>query len=159
MYEIISLITKLVAEKGWEKYLKEADYKSHKKAIREHLKRELRLNIDIIGEFFPTPTKSISPNQISIVFNALKSSAFDSISQSVIPLSKLLDEEINPQIYSKTNQQYLKRCSNDTHLHNLIERTYFRINISKIYVDFPNTKIDVGYLKFLMLSSAKALKY
>jgi hypothetical protein len=160
MYEVVSLITKFLAEKGLEKYLKTIEFKSHKQTVVEHLIRELQLNISIIDEFFPdTTSKKLAPNQISHIFNALKTSAFDSISQSAIPLSKLLEEKNNPEVFSTTNKQYLKLCANDSHLHNLIERTYFRINISKIYVEFPNSKIDIGYLKFLILSSTKALKH
>lgn len=120
----------------------------------------MRLNVEIISELIPDSEdyKGIEVIHHSKAFEAMRTTAFDSIASGVVPLSKLLSNEIDSKIYSKTKSIYLERCKNYKIQYQLIEQTYLRIKISKVYSASPGSKLDIEYLKFLLLSSIKALK-
>ena len=160
MLGIVDLIFKEVVDKGYTEYVKNKEFKTHVKAIKERLKLELRLNIEIISAFFPEANykESVAPHEFSKAFNAIRTSAFSSLSDGVIPLSEIFSEKIENKIFYESNQKYKEWCSNDKHLYQLIERTYLKLEVTKAYTDFSESKIDIGYLKFLILSCIKALK-
>lgn len=161
MIEIISAFAKTILERGYDSLLEHKGFKRLVGAIKEQIRRELRLNVEIIDESFSAAEvsgKSIEPNKNNTAFGLIKTSTFDSISKGAIPLSVLLSEEIDVKVYPKTNAQYIKYCAKDKKIFELIERTYFRLEVAKAYSQIPNSKIDIGYVKFLMISSIKALK-
>lgn len=160
MVEIASVFAKSIFEKGYDTLVKHKDFNLLVAAIKEQLKRELRLNVEIISELIPNSKdyKAMEVILYNKAFEAMKTTAFDSIASGVVPLSKLLSSEINPKIYSKTKPGYVGNCKNYKELYQLIEQTYLRIKMSKVYSSSPGSKLDVEYLKFLLLSSIKALK-
>jgi hypothetical protein len=160
MFDITSAIAKGVIEKGYEAFVKNNEYKYLTSAVKEQLRREMRLNVEIISELIPNSKdyKAIEVIHYNKAFEALRTTAFDSIASGIVPLSKLLSNEIDSKIYSKTKSNYIDRCKNYKMLYQLIEQTYLRIKISKVYSASPGSKLDVEYLKFLLLSSIKALK-
>lgn len=159
MFDIASVFAKGVIEKGYDAFVKNNEFKHFTSAVKEQLRRELRLNVEIISELIPNSidNKAIEVIHYSKAFEAMGTTAFDSIASGVVPLSKLLLDEIEPKIYSKTKTIYVDRCKNHKKLYQLIEHTYLRIKISKVYSASPGSKLDVEYLKFLLLSSIKAL--
>jgi len=161
MIEIISTLAKTILERGYESLSEHKGFKRLVRAIKEQIRRELRLNVEIIDESFSAAEvsgKSIEPNKSNTAFGLIRTSTFDSISTGDLPLSILLSEEIDVKIYPKTNAQYIRRCAKDKKLFELVERTYFKLEVAKAYSQIPNSKIDIGYIKFLMISSIKALK-
>ena len=160
MFEIASVFAKGVFDRGYDALVKHKDFHLLVAAIKEQLRRELRLNVEIISELIPNSNdyKGIEVIHHNKAFEAMGTTAFDSIASGVVPLSKLLSDEIEPKIYSKTKTIYVDRCKNHKILYQLIEQTYLRIKISKVYSASPGSKLDVEYLKFLLLSSIKALK-
>ena len=160
MLEIASVFAKSIFEKGYDAILKHKDFNLLVAAVKEQLRRELRLNVEIASEFIPNSKeyKAMEVINYNKAFEAMRTTAFDSIASGVVPLSKLLSDEIEPKIYSKTKTIYVDRCKNHKKLYQLIEHTYLRIKISKVYSASPGSKLDVEYLKFLLLSSIKALK-
>ena len=160
MFDIASVFAKGVIEKGYDAFVKNNEFKHFTSAVKEQLRRELRLNVEIISELIPNSKehKAIEVIHHNKAFEAMGTTAFDSIASGVVPLSKLLSDEIEPKIYSKTKTIYVDRCKNHKILYQLIEQTYLRIKISKVYSASPGSKLDVEYLKFLLLSSIKALK-
>lgn len=160
MINIVSALAKGVFEKGYAAFIKHGEFKHLTSAFKEQLRRELRLNLEIIDELiYQSPqSKSIEANRYIKAFESLRTVYFDSLAAGVVPLSALLSSDIDEKIYSKSNPQFIKNCSNDKSLYQLIERTYFRIEVAKIFSSSPGSNIDTGYLKFLILSSIKALK-
>ncbi len=160
MFDIASAFAKGVIEKGYDAFVKNNEFRYFTSAVKEQLRRELRLNIEIVSELIPNSknNKSMEVIHHNKAFEAMGTTAFDSIASGVIPLSKLLSDEIDSKIYSKTKSNYIDRCKNYKMLNQLIEQTYLRIKISKVYSASPGSKLDVEYLKFLLLSSIKALK-
>jgi len=53
MVDIICSLAKGILEKGYEYVANKKEFQNYKNAVKEHLKRELRLNLEIISEFFP----------------------------------------------------------------------------------------------------------
>jgi hypothetical protein len=157
--DFLSLIPKDLISKGYEAYKDRKEFNHLKIAIKEQLRRELRLNIEIIDEFLPKESqkKIIKIEDYSKQHSALRTSRFAAIANDVIPLSELLSEKINKDNYSKARAEYIKKCAGDTHLHHLVERTYFRLEIAKVYSEGSASSINVGYLKFLVLTSIKSL--
>ena len=160
MLEIASVFAKSIFEKGYHAILKHKDFNLLVAAVKEQLRRELRLNVEIASEFIPNSKeyKAMEVINYNKAFEAMRTTAFDAIASGVIPFSELLPSEINPKIYSKTKTIYVDRCKNHKKLYQLIEHTYLRIKISKVYSASSGSKLDVEYLKFLLLSSIKALK-
>jgi hypothetical protein len=160
MIDIVSSLAKGVFEKGHVAFTKHGEFKYLVSAFREQLRRELRLNVEIIDELIlrSPQSKAIEANQYINAFESLRTGYFDSLAAGVVPLSALLPNEIDEKIYPKSNKQYIKNCSNDKTLHQLIERTYFRLEVAKIFSRSAGSKIDIGYLKFLILASVNALK-
>lgn len=160
MLEIASIVAKSIFEKGYDTFVTSNDFKLLKTAVKEQLKRELRLNVNIITELIPNSSnyKAVEVIHYYKAFEAMRTTAFDSITSGVVPLSKLLSNELDSKIYSTTKTNYANRCKNYKMLYQLIEQTYIRIKISKVYSSSPGSKFEVEYLKFLLLSSIKALK-
>ncbi len=160
MVDIISSLAKSIFEKGYEYVANRKEFQNYKNAVKEQLKRELRLNLEIISEFFPASEykQPIAVSQYASAFSLIKTEAFQKISDGEIPLSMLLSEIFDKSVFTTKNKKYLVNCANDEKLNELIERTYFRLTIAMAYRNMPDSKMDVGYLKFLLLSSIKALK-
>lgn len=160
MLDIVASLAKSFLEKGYEYVANRTEFQNYKKAVKEQLKRELRLNVEIVSEFFPAAEykQPIAVSQYASVFALIKTEIFQKISNGEIPLSLLLSEPFDKSVLATKNKKYLNNCVNDEKLNELIERTYFRLSIAMAYPNIPDSKMDVGYLKFLLLSSIKALK-
>ena len=161
MLDILSSLAKVLLEKGYEYIANTKEFKNYKKSVKEQLRRELRLNIEIISEFFPAAEykKPILVSHYASAFSLVRTEVFQKISTGEIPLSLLLSETFDKSVLKTKNKKYLNNCANDEKLHEFIERTYFRLTIAMAYRDMSESKMDVGYLKFLLLSSIKALKF
>ena len=160
MLDIVSSLAKSLLEKGYEYVANRKEFQNYQKTVKEQLKRELRLNVEIISEFFPAAEykQSITVSQYAPAFSLIKTEIFQKISNGEIPLSLLLYEKFDKALLTTKNKKYLNNCAGDEKLSDFIERAYFRLTVAMAYRNMPDSKMDIGYLKFLLLSSIKALK-
>jgi len=94
---------------------------------------------------------------------ALNTTAFDAVDGGMIPSGLLLEGDLQPQSFfmswkgSEAPAAYTVRVREVRTQAQLVERTYHRIRLYKLYGNSPERETDVQYLCFLVAKTLEAL--
>jgi glycyl-tRNA synthetase alpha subunit len=148
----------LILKKGMEWYTKHGEFKNLVQIVQAKIIRETKFNLEVFNEIekILNNAEDNAEERVSCLIQMLRSSAFESIDNGIIPLNKFFPQELKKEFYEVENyQNYIKNIKN---LSELIERVYFRIDVLKMTREHGETNRNKEYINFLLLKLAKELK-
>ncbi|WP_071057828.1 hypothetical protein [Pelistega sp. MC2] len=156
MLDLLMEPVKIFIKGGVEKFLKSKELKNMQVAYVAMLLRETRFNKEVLKEI--TADQSEDKTEIAPLVNCLKTEAFDALNNSLLPLNLVISGDLKCQKdYFCKDEKYLEWIKSDKTISDLLERTYFRLHITKTLVTISNKKWDYGYISFLLNCLQKEL--
>lgn len=163
--DLILSATQTLITKGVEFFQKSEETKRLRLCVQDRLRRELRFNREILDELarMEEGKNRWDGRERRRLVKALNTTAFDAVDGGMIPSGLLLEGDLQPQSFfmswkgSEAPAAYTVRVREVRTQAQLVERTYHRIRLYKLYGNSPERETDVQYLCFLVAKTLEAL--
>ena len=163
--DLILSATQTLITKGVEFFQKSEETKRLRLCVQDRLRRELRFNREILDELarMEEGKNRWDGRERRRLVKALNTAAIDAVDGGMIPSGLLLEGDLQPQSFfmswkgSEAPAAYTVRVREVRTQAQLVERTYHRIRLYKLYGNSPERETDVQYLCFLVAKTLEAL--
>ena len=168
LIDILTDASKSLIKYGLDRYIKKKEFETLAKCLRDRTKREIRFNLEVVSELMRSNEdldqelkfKWIDEDRIKL-FDCLKMDTFRAIEESLLPFDEVFKGvcDINKKLleYTVKSGHTGTRLSKCDTISNLVERTYHRIEFTKLYCKSANRNPDLAYLQDMMLLILKCI--
>lgn len=162
---LLDLFTKpaeIFIKEGIDAFRRSAEAKNLTLAVRDRIRREVRLNNMLLTEVLSEVGDGWKYEEdIRIrMLCKLSTSAFHEVESGSLPLSIFFDSRLHKKTWPQWNnrEKYMEYCNHLEHLHELVERAYQRAMVAKSFAELGVLQGDSSYLRFLFAALEKEIR-